>query len=1055
MMEQRSAFISYKSTENSELAAYLYNYLIRSDKNVDVYHDEHTPSNQDQLSSTLREYICRCDNYIFLSTRDSLQGLLSCALRSDPTPSEPYYWVYFELSTAIREGKSIIPVFTGSANYWGEIQRLYRKLFRALHKSPYHIVCRDCGESTNERLCEKIETCLSFPTKASSTDLSDIYWVGTRLSDITGMDTRFAGYVVLFGEKDEPEMNRFVMCAKGSPRRVDHNDASDKSQDEYIEASMRTIVERAAQTGRSAKFMFYNPATAFRLGFDDAFIREHIVCLNDKTLIETVSNKATFREEMERGEVIPMLPIQRRTRTDCEYEDLLQGLRKGEFNDAPEKYSKYVSELPPIAYEDAPRFIVQAPVASGGSGTFILNESNSKYLLSSLKPRDRYLVSVYHTNNVPVNVHVLISESSFVLLPPSVQLEQEVESENKLLYKGADFTAYSQIALPLREQFEQQVRDVSAYLQTKGYRGVLGIDAIIHNGRVNILEVNARFQASTELINRAFRQRGWKTVQELNLDCFSEQGIRPEDIPHCRSVVVEYSNFCFSNEGHPYHDRRVYDAASRLAMRDPAYDVQTDGYDRDGDYDTYIAQSYLFRVVFPGNIASISEDGTVWINENITPPDRWLYKKIKAREMLAVKLALLIQGVNVEDSIRSQLRDATNNAVDLQFGTGKTPVIINSPSEIRHISFSPFDLKRSTTKADTFAIYYYGELLIESVGIFPTDHNQAHRCSQSGNRSYSEVAYLSTDRLRVHLTNACTFKRQGKGCRFCNIQVDKNNTPIQPEELREVVATYMRDKRDRETQDRDAVTLRHFLIGGQSLDHCENRLIQTASILAENHLPIYAMTLPLNDDTVRSLIDLGVTEYAYNIEIFDETCRKKYMPGKGVLTPPGWSGSSLDYYMERLMRTRQILNSANYSAVRKVVRSMVIVGLEPWKSMTEGIHKLIEIGVEPMLSVFRPLPDTDLEDLNAPPIRAVYDLYLSVSESLYDSSGVDDEELIDWDYDAQGLRGTVRDFRKLGPECPCCQNNTVSLPWTRQYAVIRREPLKTAVQETVFLPESK
>ena len=836
------------------------------------------------------------------------------------------------------------------------------------------------------------------------TDLSNLYWVGTRMTDVSNV-TPFRGYILFFGDKGS--RNSIVMCSEETNIRVDHNDSSDLSQDEFIEQSVDRILKREPD----AKFMFYNPSSVYRLGLDEKYGKEHFVCLNNKELLNQVNDKRCFRHMIQN--IVPVLPSIERTRADCDYDDLIESLKEGRFED----HNDYGVPVPDIQYDPEPRFIIQAPISSGGAGTFMLSRENARYLLSSLDPRAKYMVSVYYTRNTAVNIHALVEDDRITLLPASIQLEREVEIENKLLYKGADFPAYSQIDADLRKQFEDQARIVSEYLRTLGYRGVLGIDAIIHDGRVNITEVNGRFQASTELINRSLSQSGCKTVHELNYDIFCKGRLSDAD-RQCRSTVVPYSNYAFSYEGRTFHPDHVYRQAVKSLIENGGKivaDVQRDGY-RPDTTAQFCAQAYLFRVVFHNSIASVSEDGTVWINENICGPDRRLSKKIREREKLAVKIALLIQGIRVEDSIRQSLREATNNAVDLQIGSGKELMIINSPTNIRCVEFSPFELRRSQSFTDKYSIYYYDNLLIEPVGIFPADQNQKLRLYDGVKfrHTYSEIAYLSTDRLRVHVTNACLYKLAGKGCEFCNISVEENEVPIGSEDVRTVVEKYMAD-RSEDMKAGKEVYLRHFLIGGQSLDNCDEQLITTAKVLGDYHMPIYAMTLPLRQETVEELVRRGVYEYAYNIEIFNERCRKKYMPGKSKIT--------VEEYLSALDMTKRMLNKALGSAQNKVVRSMVIVGLEPYNDMLEGIDKLINIHVEPMLSVFRPLPGTSLEYLNAPPIEMVYDLFYVVSKKLFLRSGIRIGE--------DGKKAPRR-FRKLGPECPCCQNNTVSLPWEMQ-----------------------
>ncbi len=1004
----KSTFISYRSSDDTDLPINLDNYL-RSE-NIDSFCDRNNSMNYAPLRQALPEEVKRRDNFVILFTLESLKSLIE--FRRNRTGKEDY--VDTELRAALEHLSNIIPVFIDPGNNQEELLRLYEELFEDDLNlgGVYHYVCRTGGMSDKE-LFEKIKVCLSDRVQVPHTDLSGLYWVGSRLSDVSEYGN-FKGYVVFFGERSDEK--HYVMCPSDSGRRVDHNDASDIAQDDFIKKSICDILDKDPD----AKFMFYNPSTIYRLKIDEKFGIEHFVCLNEKNILDSVNNKQSFRILMDGA--IPLLPVIERTRADCDYDDLLEAKKNGAFIDR----NYYGMPVPDIQYDKDLQFIVQAPISSGGAGTFILNKNNADYLRSSLDPRAKYLASIYHTKNIAVNMHILIDSKNIICLPASIQLEREVTGENKLLYKGADFVAYEKIELRLQNQFKAQAKKVAEVLQKAGYRGVFGVDAIIHDGRVNILEVNGRFQASSELINREFKRHGYKTLQELNIDAFSEHGICEDDINRCMSIHVPFSNFTFSYEGQAMHDSRIFKRASELAALNSKTSavaaVQADGYDPDSEK-LYNAQAYLYRIVFHKNIASVNEDGAVLIHENICTPEKWLTKKIFAKEKLAVKLALMIQGINIERGIRESLREATNNAVDLQFGSGKNLMIVNSPTNIRYVEFSPFDLKRSQKYPGKFCVCYYGQELIDNVGVFPADKNQKMGPTKTAH-TYSEIAYLSTDRLRVHLTNACLYKQSGQGCQFCNIEINSNPNPITAEDIEEVVEKYIADKSEADAAG-ETVTLRHFLIGGQSLKGCDSLLIDTAKILSKYHMPIYAMTLPLKEATVRTLVSCGVTEFAYNIEVFNDKCRKKYMPGK--------SQYSVEDYLSALTMTRKVLNAACYRPEKKIVRSMVIVGLEPYEDMVNGIKMLIENNIEPMLSVFRPLPGTPLAYLNAPPIRMVYELFYTISTCLYEKN-----------------HKSSRNLSKLGPECVCCQNNTVSLPWKIQEGVATQLEWIVDPEQAVF-----
>ncbi len=1022
-----SAFISYRTTDGMNTPQNLQNHLRRAD--IDSYYDEENMSNDEELLAHLTKEIIKRDNFIILLTEDSVKYLLSWLNYQNEERINPQLRNIFfgELKAAVDSFRNIIPVFYKSDKGRSYLSDLADKLFRSFGRDAAPACVIREKDDTDRAFFQKIQSRLGRAREIEHTDLSKIYWVGTRESDMPVRQTKgfsgFEGGIFLFGEKNTED--RIIMCDQDgdSEDRVDHNDASDLSQDKFYEEAIKKIISDS-KGEEDVRFMFYNPTTAHRLSFTDDE-RKHFLCLNDKKLLSRVNNKSELREMIR--ESVPLLPIVERTRMDCDYSDLHHLFTEGYFTDN----GQYPYEVPPIRYDRNLRFIVQAPVSSGGSGTFILDSKNADYLLSSLDKKSKYLVSVYHSRNISVNMHAVIYDNRVVCLPGSIQIIREVPTENKLLYKGADFFAYKTIPLYLREEFRRQVMIVAEILRNNGYRGVCGIDAIIHDKRVNILEVNGRFQASTELLNRSLLANGQKTVQEMNLDAFS--GVCPSDNfePFNSQSTVPYSNYNYSYEGHTDHDSWIYKCAEEYKNeRYPGLNIQADGYTPDRR--KYRAQAYLYRVSFNHNIASINEDGQVLVHENICEPEKRLVRKIRSREKLAIKISLMIQGIKIAPEIQSRLREATNNAVDLQIGSKASLMIINAPTNIKYVEFSPFTLVPSEKYPDKYSIKYYFDLLIDNVGVFSADANQNLRYKE---HLFSEIAYLSTDRLRVHITNVCRYKKINKDgtcseCKFCNIKPNFGEKKITPEDIEYVVDKYIQDKHSIESSGKyipgETVTLRHFLIGGQSPEEGSNEIVDVSRVLGKYRgFPIYAMTLPLKDKTVEELVANGVLEYAYNIEIFNEECRKRYMPGKSRI--------SVDTYMERLVRTRQILNRPTHHRARTAVRSMVIVGLEPYEDMIQGIWNLIQNDIEPMLSVFRPLPDTELENLNAPSIKMVYDLFNTVSHMLAD-------------YHAEHPESVPF----LGPSCPCCQNNTVSLPWNIQKTNVVKSVWKIDDQQQNF-----
>ena len=152
------------------------------------------------------------------------------------------------------------------------------------------------------------------------------------------------------------------------------------------------------------------------------------------------------------------------------------------------------------------------------------------------------------------------------------------------------------------------------------------------------------------------------------------------------------------------------------------------------------------------------------------------------------------------------------------------------------------------------------------------------------------------------------------------------------------------------------------------------------------------MCLPPRDLTVlKTWYDAGVTEIAFNLELFDRGLAEWYMPGKGKLP--------FSQYLSALEAGVSLWGSSGN------VRTLFIAGLESTESLLEGIEAVASRGIMPILSVFRALKETETEDIVPPANRWLLDLF------------------------ERGERICQHYQLHLGPSCPACQNNTLSLPF--------------------------
>lgn len=778
---------------------------------------------------------------------------------------------------------------------------------------------------------------IEINNKSHPMDGKNLYWVGSRYSDCLLFDKKLKGSICLYGE---PSENNIVICDI-IKERVDNNEIR---QD--VNALIREKMLQIAKEDENAMFYFYNPGWKYDIGGLEE-ISDRLIGVNDKSIYDFYDSKVKTRNKI-RG-IVNMLDAKILTREECSYE-------------------LFKSHLPNSKYG----YLLQAEKSSGGLGTLIVDEKNKDTFTRELNQK-KYILSRYYELNVPVNYHAIIYDKCVLVLPGSIQILRY--EDNHLIYKGADYIAYKKIDQAKRKRLVKMVRAVCEELRKDGYRGVVGIDGMLYEDKEAIVEINTRHQGSTAALNVGLVQSGFKTVQELGIDACC--GLEPSrnDLLIDDETEIKCSSYAYNNIFPSEH--------SELLLKNASTEERVIRVDKDGyDCNQAICDSiYKFRLIFNSNICAENFDGDVWVHQNIIEPERFIYEKVCDLDPLAIKITLMTQGTRIDEDAKRYLmkhggiREGNNNAVDVY----ACNMIINAPLNVEFNSFTPYSIRLNENGQTE--LYYY-ERFIDNIHLYPLDPLSGKR-TKSG-RYYADIAYLSTDRLRVHMTNKCIYKKLGRSCRFCNIDTEDTGVLIPMEDIIEVVEDYLAN----------APELKHFLVGGQSAEeHSEKtRVVEIIRAIRERtDKNIYVMSLPFSKQTVNEMKDAGMTELACNIEVYDDEKAKFCMPGKGKI--------SRAYYMDILSYASEL-----YEGQKGVIRSALILGLEPHESFMQGIKELISRNVQPIVSVFRPLPKTDLEYLMMPPATYLYRMFIE-AERLCREKGIG-----------------------LGPDCKNCQNNTLSLP---------------------------
>lgn len=758
-----------------------------------------------------------------------------------------------------------------------------------------------------------------------------LYWIGIRESEIMQTGMFFKGSITIFGSNNN---SNYAFDSTNS-WRFDYN----QDNEEIIQFINETAIKILEQDP-TAKFMLYFPE---EIDAYNSEVKKNTVCQNEMELLKLLENKIYCKLWLNNS--INELPYITMTGKE---------LSKSNLQTCFEGYDK---------------FVVQSAYSCGGFGTKLYDPNDQ-----GLNDNCLYMVTPYIKENISLNAHVVIYSDDIIILPPSVQLI--FLTDNMFLYKGADFIAYDRLSIETHNAVYHMVRTISQKLQYCGYRGVCGIDLLydINKNKVFFSEINARFQSSTFLLNKTLCAHEL-SMQKIHWDAFhnstcSYKKLLPTQVP-------------YSFYGYQYMKslRKQLKYFHKALIRNK-YEINDDNLNWNYQLDEH---TYLFKVVFNRSIISWEPDNIVRILENIAINNfDFMNQKNTIDYFVYLKIALFNQGIVLSEEAKAFIESKGKinwrefEAVDMVLANN---IYINVPFQTRFSELSPFSIQMFSE--DTYGLCYYGTPLNYNNSKLEVTIRTVDPLSLQQTKSgflYEDIAYLGIDRLRIFHKQGCYFKQIGQGCKFCD--VDNVSSPLSLNDIKEILDAY-----------KNTAHINHFLIGGGSdtpKSDFSNIMKLSKYVKDTFQKPIYLMSLPpISTEILRDLKEAGITEVAFNIEIYNRMLAQKYMPGKGSIP--------IEKYISALKEAVKLWGN------KGAVRSIFIVGLEPKESLLKGVEEICKYGISPILSVFKPIKGTELEYMvpfTNREIKEIYDEILKICNNY----GV-----------------------ALGPQCHYCEDNVLKV----------------------------
>ncbi|QQG48240.1 MAG: ATP-grasp domain-containing protein [archaeon] len=181
--------------------------------------------------------------------------------------------------------------------------------------------------------------------------------------------------------------------------------------------------------------------------------------------------------------------------------------------------------------------VVRTSRTDGGVGVGLIHDKKG---LSQHLPdhADGFIaVAPFLHPNIPLNVNACVFKDGTVSLhSPSLQLIGVPSCTSRTFgYCGNDFARIRELPANILDSLEEIVLKTGRWLASVGYLGAFGVDAIVHDAKVLLAEVNPRFQGSSALSASLDAELDRPDVFLCHIASF--QGLTPPPIDHLRDLA--------------------------------------------------------------------------------------------------------------------------------------------------------------------------------------------------------------------------------------------------------------------------------------------------------------------------------------------------------------------------------------------------------------------------------------------------------------------------------------------------------------------------------------
>jgi|GEM_PF-4713471 len=611
---------------------------------------------------------------------------------------------------------------------------------------------------------------------------------------------------------------------------------------------------------------------------------------------------------------------------------------------------------------------------TGGNYAIVIGDPSDEEFLASVEDiigdNREVVISRFRTPCIPVSVTAFVSDVDILLAASCVELHIPDRPGSNFVLKnyGFDLDAFKDQCRS-DDAFKDIARDlkrsamrICKALQLRGFHSALTIDAIICGSDVRFVSVNncsksfpAEYTAFRYVYTGAMGKNnilGSKTGDEPGeyRDLFGTTTKELEDFTPNVSMVLYRDGSGEHDSIMSRHLRRIAELHGECGL---------------GELEKEIEGKYgLNCIAFPCNIVSIA-CGRVTYNPNILPLG-WSWDKnrdkdqgrdwedmVLGKDTLALKLELINRGIRGEEYGKP-------HHLLLKTKTGELRVKVSAGERIA--SISPFSVSEGK-------LCFWGEPFADAEVL-----GDPYSLSETTSRGVpiSDICEVEDRTLRVRHCPGCEYVRRGSGCRYCKYTAqDFSMHDFREDDIREAIEK-IKLKKDKGETEFDRIK-----IGGGCIVDPHDAVVESITKVAKQIRTVFGDAIelllacppPSMQTDIKTFHDAGIDGIIISVEVFDPPKSKEYLPGKDRVP------LSAFYYT---------LKHAVTICGGDKVYSKLIAGLESPETTREGCGHISSTGARAVISPFRPIAGTDLEDIMPLPAEELYSLCIEV---LKDGSG--------------------------------------------------------------------